>query len=118
MEYFPLSLHQLLQQKKRKFSWLSLMEIHEIALRTAEGLNYLHELVPPVIHRDIKSRNVRCIYVDADLLKILVKLNEMGYPSRVALCDFGVSKQISESTMANTYLGTFRWVSYSVTISL
>lgn len=29
----------------------------------------------------------------------------------IKLCDFGVSKSISESTMANTFLGTFRWMS-------
>jgi len=34
-----------------------------------------------------------------------------GIISGCKLCDFGVSKVISESTMANTYLGTFRWIS-------
>ena len=58
MEFMASSLHQILQQRRRKFSCLSVMELYQISYKIAEGLKYLHELDNPVIHRDIKSKNV------------------------------------------------------------
>lgn len=53
----------------------------EIALDTARGLAYLHELAdPPVIHRDIKSTNV---------------LLDNHLNAKVA--DFGLSKLVGDS---------------------
>jgi serine/threonine protein kinase len=80
MEVFPFSLHQILQQKRKKYTWLTLLEIYEVALKVAQGMKYLHELENAVIHRDIKSKNVLVHYSD-----------ESGF-TKVALCDFGVSK--------------------------
>ncbi|GLT85211.1 hypothetical protein SLE2022_034070 [Rubroshorea leprosula] len=53
----------------------------KIALDTARGLTYLHELAnPPIIHRDIKSANI---------------LLDQHLTAKVA--DFGLSKPISDS---------------------
>ena len=47
-------------------------------------------------------------------MKVLVSSSEDGSFNKVSLCDFGVSKVINESTLAHTYLGTFRWISPEV----
>ncbi|KAF0718031.1 Aste57867_1947 [Aphanomyces stellatus] len=55
-----------------------------------EGLAYLHSF--PIIHRDLKSRNV---LLDAT--------------KGTKLTDFGVSREQTENTMTNT-IGTGRWI--------
>ncbi|GMH17998.1 hypothetical protein Nepgr_019839 [Nepenthes gracilis] len=67
---------------------------HQIALGIAQGLAYLHhDLLPPIIHRDIKSSNI---------------LLDVDYQPKVA--DFGVAKVLqprggkdSTSVIAGTY---------------
>ncbi|EQC39506.1 TKL/DRK protein kinase, variant [Saprolegnia diclina VS20] len=66
----------------------------EIALCIAKGLVYLHEL--PVIHRDLKSRN---ILMDS----------HMGSK----LSDFGVSREETTETMTRG-VGTYRWMAPEV----
>jgi len=56
------------------------------------GLAYLHSFDPPIIHRDLKSRNV--------LLD-----SEKG----TKLTDFGVSREVDDSTLTNG-VGTFQWM--------
>ncbi|GAB2288969.1 hypothetical protein Dimus_023274 [Dionaea muscipula] len=56
-----------------------------IALGTARGLTYLHELVsPPIIHRDVKSTN---ILLDENL--------------NAKVADFGLSKLVSDSAQGH-----------------
>lgn len=61
-----------------------------------QGLNFLHTLDPPVLHRDIKGAN------------ILVGLNRM-----VKLADFGCSKR-SNGTMVQTLRGSVPWMAPEV----
>ena len=51
MEYLPHSLSQLLERKVP-------LKADSILLDVANGLNYLHQKQPPIIHRDLSANNV------------------------------------------------------------
>lgn len=56
MEYMPMgSLYKILHDQTIK---LSLDIIRKMMVDAAKGMNYLHKLVPVIIHRDLKSHNV------------------------------------------------------------
>eukprot|EP01113_Clastostelium_recurvatum_P031971 TRINITY_DN4054_c0_g1_i6.p1 TRINITY_DN4054_c0_g1~~TRINITY_DN4054_c0_g1_i6.p1 ORF type:complete len:1058 (-),score=272.77 TRINITY_DN4054_c0_g1_i6:126-3251(-) len=101
MELMPNSLSNYIQQKKAEGSRFSRRDVIKIATCLAKALNFLHS--KRVIHRDIKSNNV-LIEVDNNLDKI----------TEVRLCDFGVSKVLSENTSAATFTGTDLWVAPEV----
>ncbi|KAG1687758.1 hypothetical protein DVH05_004627 [Phytophthora capsici] len=67
-----------------------------IALHVCEALTYLHSLMPPVIHRDLKSRN------------ILLNRN-----LEAKLTDFGISKERLDQTMT-AGVGTCLWMAPEV----
>ncbi|KAK1936928.1 putative serine/threonine-protein kinase [Phytophthora citrophthora] len=67
-----------------------------IALHVCHALTYLHSLMPPVIHRDLKSRN------------ILLNRN-----LEAKLTDFGVSKERLDQTMT-AGVGTSLWMAPEV----
>ncbi|KAF4322566.1 hypothetical protein BBO99_00003873 [Phytophthora kernoviae] len=67
-----------------------------IALQVAHALTYLHSLVPPVIHRDLKSRN---ILFNSDM--------------DAKLSDFGISRERLDSTMT-AGVGTSLWMAPEV----
>eukprot|EP00644_Phytophthora_capsici_P006497 jgi/Phyca11/118320/e_gw1.36.173.1 len=70
-----------------------------IALHVCHALTYLHSLMPPVIHRDLKSRN------------ILLNRN-----LEAKLTDFGVSKERLDQTMT-AGVGTSLWMAPEVMMS-
>ena len=51
MEYLPHTLYQLLEKRQVKHHYSILLDI-------ANGLDYLHQRHPPIIHRDLTARNV------------------------------------------------------------
>ena len=63
----------------------------------AGGMHYLHTRPRPVIHRDLKSDNV---------------LVTASFAAKLA--DFGVSKETSDTTMAETFVGTAFWLAPEV----
>ncbi|KAE9024431.1 hypothetical protein PR001_g12683 [Phytophthora rubi] len=67
-----------------------------IALQVCHALAYLHSLMPPVIHRDLKSRNV-----------LLSRAME------AKLSDFGISRERMERTMT-AGVGTSLWMAPEV----
>jgi len=75
---------------------LSLLDRLRIAEEVAIGLNYLHCSNPPIIHRDVKSRN---ILLDAH--------------GHVKICDFGLSRTMNRSVLTATQgsVGTPQYMS-------
>ncbi|CAF1527190.1 unnamed protein product [Rotaria magnacalcarata] len=71
-----------------------------IALQMAKGINYLHALNPPILHRDIKSMNFLLAKRFDDLI--------------VKVCDFGLSEIKQESARQskvtdNRTVGSLPW---------
>ncbi|ETN02586.1 TKL protein kinase [Phytophthora nicotianae INRA-310] len=90
LEYFPMGdLQSCLQKNGDLMSW-SRDKIH-IAVGTASALQYLHSRTPPLIHRDLKSKNI-----------LLTRALE------AKLIDFGVSRARQEYSMT-AGVGTPYW---------
>ncbi|CAF5065267.1 unnamed protein product, partial [Rotaria sp. Silwood1] len=97
MEYMSLgSLYKILHRDKLPLDWSQRLSI---ALQTAKGINYLHVLQPPILHRDIKSLN------------FLLERSHEGYTVKV--CDFGLAQTRNETTrqtkLAHTLACTLQW---------
>lgn len=96
MEYMDRgSVYRMIHDENVQFS---LQQMRSICIDAARGINYLHNLNPPIIHRDLKSHNLL--------------LNSDGV---VKVCDFGLSRFI-ESTLAGTMTacGTPSWTAPEV----
>ena len=63
------SLHKLLHDENFEITWDM---VKKFALDTAQGMLYLHNSEPKVLHRDLKSHNLLC----DDSLK--VKISDFG----------------------------------------
>ena len=86
MEYMPLgSLFKVLHEDHCQLSW---PEQWSIGLQIAKGVNYLHQLSPAILHRDIKSANF-----------LLRKAHE-GYDVKV--CDFGLSQIRNQTSLQSS----------------
>mmetsp|Transcript_65897 Transcript_65897/g.143848 ORF Transcript_65897/g.143848 Transcript_65897/m.143848 type:complete len:446 (+) Transcript_65897:1-1338(+) len=89
------SLFDCIHKQRLQFDRPSLWRI---AKETAVGVSMLHDLAPPIIHRDIKSLN---ILLDEHFT--------------VKICDFGLSKTITGSTRVQTRgVGTPQWTAPEV----
>lgn len=95
-EFLPRgSLFRLLQRSTSKLDWRR--RIH-MALDIARGMNYLHNRIPPIIHRDLKSSN---LLVDKDW--------------KVKVADFGLSRVKHETYLTTkTGKGTPQWMAPEV----
>ncbi|CAF2759184.1 unnamed protein product [Rotaria sp. Silwood2] len=86
MEYMSLgSLYKILHEDNLDLSW---SERLSIAFQAASGINYLHQLPEPVLHRDIKSLN------------FLIERAYEGYTVKV--CGFGLARTRNETTCQTT----------------
>ncbi|CAF2984634.1 unnamed protein product [Rotaria sp. Silwood2] len=86
MEYMSLgSLYKVLHKDKLPLDWSQRLSI---ALQIAKGINYLHKLQLPILHRDIKSLN------------FLLERSHDGYIVKV--CDFGLAQTRNETTRQST----------------
>ncbi|KAH7467355.1 hypothetical protein PRIC2_011084 [Phytophthora ramorum] len=88
-------LRQYLGDASTAFGW-SFMKF-DIAIGIIEALVYLHSFVPPLVHRDLKSKNVM---LSADF--------------RAKLSDFGTSRFRSVENTMTAGVGTGRWLAPEV----
>ncbi|XP_039024765.1 serine/threonine-protein kinase CTR1-like [Hibiscus syriacus] len=91
------SLFRLLQMPD---AWMVLNERLRLnmALDVARGMNYLHQLKPPIVHRDLKSPN---LLVDSNYT--------------VKVCDFGLSRSKENTFLSSkTAAGTPEWMAPEV----
>ncbi|KAF2318412.1 hypothetical protein GH714_006844 [Hevea brasiliensis] len=90
------SLHKLLHMPD---AGLILDEkLRKMAYDVAKGMNYLHQLRPPIVHRDLKSLN---LLVDGTYT--------------VKVCDFGLSRSKAKSYLSSkTAAGTPEWMAPEV----
>ncbi|KAK8579737.1 hypothetical protein V6N12_070047 [Hibiscus sabdariffa] len=91
------SLFRLLQMPD---AWRVLDERQRLnmALDVARGMNYLHQLKPPIVHRDLKSPN---LLVDSNYT--------------VKVCDFGLSRSKANTFLSSkTAAGTPEWMAPEV----
>jgi len=58
LEYYTGTLHDIMVQRRASQHAFSLADIINFAFQIAKGLNYLHTLDPPILHRDMKSENI------------------------------------------------------------
>ncbi|EQC42372.1 TKL protein kinase [Saprolegnia diclina VS20] len=101
LEYMDLGdLREMLMKKKPSptFDWTSYKGTY--ALHVAKGLAYLHGKNPPLIHRDIKARN---ILVDSQ--------------KGAKICDFGESRLRSYQETMTSNVGTARWIAPEVLLN-
>ncbi|GAB9469135.1 Tkl protein kinase [Globisporangium polare] len=70
----------------------------QIAIDIAEALVYVHSFSPPLVHRDLKSRNVLLSATDL----------------QAKLTDFGVSRFRSEDNTMTSGVGTGKWLAPEV----
>lgn len=90
------SLFDLLHKKRQR---LNKTDLHRLALEIAQGMEYLHKLDPPIIHRDLKSLNI---------------LLDTFYHAKIA--DFGLSKTalIGANVFHTAGVGTPQWTAPEV----
>ncbi|OQR92673.1 protein kinase [Achlya hypogyna] len=80
------------------FSWEAKAQVMQSIVH---GLVYLHSFNPPVIHRDLKSRNVLLDSTKNQLSK---------YLQGTKLTDFGESREIEDDETLTNAIGTFQWM--------
>ncbi|CAF1081790.1 unnamed protein product [Adineta steineri] len=96
VEYMSLgSLYDILRRQVKQFSW---SDRYSIATQMVKGVNYLHNLPKPIIHRDIKSLNIL--------------ITEQGKDFLVKVADFGLAKICHETSRQSSYaplVGALPW---------
>lgn len=80
-----------------KFSWHLRLRI---ALDVAQGMNYLHQSSPPILHRDLRSPNI--------FLMTLVDEQADQVVAKVA--DFGLAQKLTSSNGITDRLETWQWM--------
>ncbi|KAH3743397.1 leucinerich repeat kinase [Pelomyxa schiedti] len=71
-----------------------------LALDISRGMNYLHSLKPPVVHRDLRSPNIFILSLDPTA------------PVRAKVADFGLSVRAAGKVAGN--LSTWQWLAPEV----
>lgn len=96
------SLFKLLHERKNVM--LSWQQKLKMCKDIAQGMTYLHEITPPIIHRDLKSLN----------LLLHEPVNGPSDPILIKITDFGVSKILDEPSHMTGQMGTCHWMAPEV----
>lgn len=95
MEYYTETLSGVLKNKKKEGTWTTPDEVTKWSIQIAKGLQYLHSLNPPLIHRDLKADNV------------FVLCDPQGNVETLKIGDFDTAKITEKAKVAFTRnLGT------------
>jgi serine/threonine protein kinase len=94
------SLYELVHGSSTRLSWCQRLKI---LVDVAQGMEYLHNRVPAILHRDLKTCNVL-------LTKEITSENQTPM-AKVA--DFGLSREVSNSDLTMC-VGTWRWMAPEV----
>jgi tRNA A-37 threonylcarbamoyl transferase component Bud32 len=96
VEYMSLgSLYDVLRKRKIELTW---PDRWSIARQMIQGINYLHSLPKPIIHRDIKSLNIL--------------MTQRAHELVVKISDFGLARirqKTSSGSSCNVIVGTLAW---------
>lgn len=90
-------LRSYLVENAEDFGGVWTAEKLNIVINVADALVYLHSFLPPLVHRDLKSRNVL-----------------LGKDMEAKLSDFGVSRFQSEQATMTAGVGTGKWLAPEV----
>jgi serine/threonine protein kinase len=88
------NLKTYLQSHSAVTTWRMKMKL---ARQTAEGIEYLHQQSPPIVHRDLKCQNI-LVTCDGD----------------AKVSDFGLSKTLSRTVGNASKMGTLNWLAPEV----
>jgi len=100
------SLYDLLHKTKQELTWRQRLQI---LLDIAEGMEYLHSLVPIILHRDLKSCNVL----------LTKRITSTAQRPTAKVTDFGLSRVLQNNpsyshTSMTACVGTWRWMAPEV----
>lgn len=73
------TLFEVLHEKKRSVPWITFAQRRKMALDIAIGMNFMHNLPTPLMHRDLKSLNILLnteLRTDKD--PVLCKITDFG----------------------------------------
>lgn len=90
------SLYDVLHTKKRRI--FGKRKVHDFCKQIACGMNFLHSEKPPVLHRDLKSKNV--LFIDDSCATLVI-------------CDFGLAIKATRTVVESSSdkaKGTVRWM--------
>ena len=103
MEYYTETLAGVLKTKKKEGTWTTPDEVTKWSIQIAKGLQYLHSLNPPLIHRDLKADNV------------FVLCDPQGNVETLKIGDFDTAKITEKTKVAFTRnLGTIGFMAPEV----
>eukprot|EP01117_Protostelium_nocturnum_P014526 TRINITY_DN5534_c0_g1_i1.p1 TRINITY_DN5534_c0_g1~~TRINITY_DN5534_c0_g1_i1.p1 ORF type:complete len:562 (+),score=185.52 TRINITY_DN5534_c0_g1_i1:300-1985(+) len=91
MELYSGTLHDVIYGRKKESRSFTPSQICGYMFQIAKGLNYLHSLPTPILHRDLKSEN------------IFVTFDSQKNPQILKIGDFDSSKVLSLAKNATTF---------------
>lgn len=94
MEMYSGTLSDYLEETEKAGKMLSSHQIVDYGLQIAKGLSYLHNLTPPIIHRDLKSGNVFAVK------------GENGIIETLKIGDFDTAKHLVKKAKLAKKIGT------------